>query len=175
MVNYIGGASAGLLTRTILYPLEYTRNRMNNQIKGEKSILGCLKEAYCREGLRGIYRGAMVSFVGVAVFRSTYFGIYDTFKEKTETALQRWAVSYLSVFAAISLTYPSDTVRRRMMLTSCADYKYKNFVDCARQIWTKEGSLGFYSGAPMILLQSATGATIYFIFDKIIKDLKTLE
>jgi solute carrier family 25 (adenine nucleotide translocator) protein 4/5/6/31 len=111
---------------------------MNNQIKdGIKSIWGCLREVYQKEGIRGIYRGALVSFVGVAIFRSTYFGIYDTFKEQTKSALERWMVSYLSVFAAISLTYPSDTVRRRMMLTSCADYKYKNFVDCAKQIWLK--------------------------------------
>lgn len=58
------------------------------------------------------------------------------------------------------------------MLTSCAEYKYKNFVDCAKQIWSREGPIGFYSGAPMIFLQSATGATIYFIFDMIIKDMK---
>ena len=134
----MGGASAGLLTRAMFYPLEYTRNKMNNQVKdGQRSIWGCLREVYERDGIRGVYRGAMVSFVGVAVFRSTYFGIYDTFKEQTKTALERWMVSYLSVFAAISLTYPSDTVRRRMMLTSCADYKYKNFVDCAKQIWAK--------------------------------------
>jgi len=54
---------------------------MNNQIQAKKSgIFGCLKEAFATEGLRGIYRGALISFVGVAVFRSTYFGIYDTFK-----------------------------------------------------------------------------------------------
>ncbi len=33
-----------------------------------------------REGIRGIYKGALISFIGVGVFRSTYFGIYDTFK-----------------------------------------------------------------------------------------------
>lgn len=60
------------------------------------------------------------------------------------------------------------------MLTSCANYKYKNFFDCTKEIWSKEGPKGFYSGAPMILLQSATGATIYFMFDKIIKDLKRI-
>jgi solute carrier family 25 (adenine nucleotide translocator) protein 4/5/6/31 len=77
----VGGASAGLLTRAMLYPLEYTRNKMNNQVKdGKRSIWGCLREVYEREGIRGVYRGAMVSFVGVAIFRSTYFGIYDTFK-----------------------------------------------------------------------------------------------
>lgn len=125
--------------------------------------------------MRGIYRGALISFIGVAIFRSTYFGIYDTFKEQTNSAIERWLVSYLSVFCAIGLTYPSDTVRRRMMLTSCQSYKYKGFMDCCGKIWEKEGVAGFYRGAPMILLQSATGATIYFMFDKIIKDLKSIE
>jgi solute carrier family 25 (adenine nucleotide translocator) protein 4/5/6/31 len=81
LVNYIGGAAAGLTTRALLYPLEYTRNRMNNQIEAKRiGILGCLEDAFRKEGLRGIYRGALISFVGVAVFRSTYFGIFDTFK-----------------------------------------------------------------------------------------------
>jgi hypothetical protein len=47
LINYIGGASAGLMTRAIVYPLEYTRNKMNNQIKnGEGGILSCLREVY---------------------------------------------------------------------------------------------------------------------------------
>lgn len=62
-----------------------------------------------------------------------------------------------------------------MMLTGCANYKYNGFLDCCKRIWQKEGAKGFYCGAPMIFLQSATGATIYFMFDKIIKDLKQLE
>jgi len=90
-----------------------------------------------KEGLRGIYRGALVSFIGVGIFRSTYFGIYDTFKEKTHSMAERWLVSYFSVFAAICLTYPSDTVRRRMMLTTCQNYKYKGFFDCSHKIWAK--------------------------------------
>ena len=80
-MNYVGGAAAGLSTRALLYPLEYSRNKMNNEIEAKKGgILGCLKEAVMKEGVRGIYKGALISFIGVGVFRSTYFGIYDTFK-----------------------------------------------------------------------------------------------
>lgn len=125
-----------------------------------------------KEGLKGIYRGALISFVGVSVFRSTYFGLYDTYKGQAANGFERWLVSYVSTFAAICLTYPSDTVRRRMMLTSCADYKYKGFLDCCGRIWSQEGLRGFFCGAPVIFLQSATGATIYFIFDKVIGDMK---
>jgi hypothetical protein len=80
-------------------------------------------------------------------------------------------VSYLATFAAISLTYPSDTARRRMMMTSGASYKYRGFSDCCRKIWKREGLRGFYAGGPVIFLQSATGATVYFIIDKIIKSM----
>lgn len=46
LVNYIGGAAAGLFTRTLLYPLDYTRNKMNNQITKEGGIFNCLKLVY---------------------------------------------------------------------------------------------------------------------------------
>lgn len=32
MTNYLGGALAGLTTRTLLYPLEFTRNKMSGVI-----------------------------------------------------------------------------------------------------------------------------------------------
>jgi solute carrier family 25 (mitochondrial adenine nucleotide translocator), member 4/5/6/31 len=84
LINYVGGALAGLTTRFLLYPLEFTKNKMNNIIsRSKRGIIGHLRDALLKEGLRGIYRGATVSFAGVAIFRSTYFGIYDTFKEQT--------------------------------------------------------------------------------------------
>ena len=175
MVNYLGGAAAGLTTRTLLYPLEFARTRLSSQV-GPKSIgiLGCLSEALAKEGLRGIYKGALVSLIGVTVFRSTYFGLFDTFKEHTDNSIERWGLSYLSTLAAIALTYPSDTVRRRLMVTARSGNKYGGFMDCAKQIWRREGATGFFCGAPTILLQSVTGATVYFIFDRILKDVKAL-
>jgi solute carrier family 25 (adenine nucleotide translocator) protein 4/5/6/31 len=81
IVNYLGGASAGLMTRSLLYPFEFTRNKMNNDIQRKNGgIWNCLTDAYKKGGLRAIYQGALISFMGVAIFRSTYFGIYDTFK-----------------------------------------------------------------------------------------------
>jgi len=127
---------AGISTRMLLYPLEYTRNMMNNQIKRKNGIVSCLKEALCKDGVRGIYRGALTSLVGVGIFRSTYFGIYDTFKNKTDSCFTRWLVSYWATITAISLTYPLDTVRRRIMLTSVANYKYNGILDCAKVIWS---------------------------------------
>jgi len=43
----------------------------------------------------------------------------------------------LATMTGIILTYPSDTVRRRMMMTACQDYKYEGFIDCCKQIYRK--------------------------------------
>jgi solute carrier family 25 (adenine nucleotide translocator) protein 4/5/6/31 len=133
-----------------------------------------LREAFIKEGLRGIYKGALISIMGVTLFRSTYFGIFDTFKEKTHGSLERWFVSYLASLAAIFVTYPSDTIRRRLMITSRVQNRYAGFLDCATKIWKEEGFKSYFRGAPVIFFQGATSATIYFIFDKIIKDVKKL-
>ena len=81
----------------------------------------------------------------------------------------------MSTFVAIFLTYPSDTVRRRMMMTSTKSGKYKNFLDCCAKIYQREGIRGFFTGSPVIFLQSITGASIYFVFDKIFKEIRRNE
>ena len=74
-----------------------------------------------------------MSVAGVAIFRGTNFGVFDTFKGNY-MGVQRWALAYLSSTLAIILTYPSDTVRRRMI---CAQnkQKYSGFFDCLYKIY----------------------------------------
>lgn len=52
--------------------------------------------------------------VGVAIFRGTYFGVFDTFKHN-KNKLEKWMLAYFSSLLAIILTYPTDTVRRRLI------------------------------------------------------------
>ena len=44
-------------------------------------------------------------------------------------------------------SYPLDTVRRRMMMTSGEGTHYKNFLDAGRQIVAKEGTKTLFAGA----------------------------
>jgi hypothetical protein len=74
--------------------------------------------------------------VGVAIFRGTNFGIFDTFKNNKQ-GLERWLLAYFSSTIAIILTYPSDTVRRRMICAQKKQQKYKGFFDCLLKIYQK--------------------------------------
>ena len=56
------------------------------------------------------------------MYRGAYFGLYDTAKgvlfkdEKTANFFAKWAVAQAVTAAAGVLSYPFDTVRRRLMM-----------------------------------------------------------
>merc|ERR1712029_914438 len=80
----------------------------------------------------GLYRGFTISAVGIFIYRGMYFGLYDTLKPLvlgsdagvTLSFFLGWAVT---VTAGL-MSYPIDTVRRRMMMTSGGGVKYKGSI-----------------------------------------------
>ena len=56
------------------------------------------------------------------MYRGAYFGLYDTAKgalfedEKNANFIAKWAVAQVVTSAAGVLSYPFDTVRRRLMM-----------------------------------------------------------
>ena len=120
-----------------------------------------------KKGVRGIYRGAHIFLLGLLLFRGSYFGIYDSLKVKTDDELYRWCIAYFAMFMGIITAYPGDTVRRRIVSSKG---KYKGMVDCFKHIWAKEGVKGLFLGWNMIWLQSFTGCTVYYFYDKLFTD-----
>lgn len=43
-------------------------------------ILKCLYSTIKSDGFKGLFRGSLISFVGMASFRGTFFGLYDSLK-----------------------------------------------------------------------------------------------
>merc|ERR1711971_533077 len=63
-------------------------------------------------------------------------------------------------------SYPIDTVRRRMMMTSGSAVKYKGSVDCAVQVIKAEGFMSLMKGAGANILRGVAGAGVLAGFDK---------
>jgi len=74
-----------------------------------------------------------------------------------------WAVTITAGLAS----YPLDTVRRRMMMTSGEAVKYKSSWDCAAQVIAKEGVASLFKGAGANVLRGIAGAGVLSGFDKI--------
>lgn len=179
--NVASGAAAGAACSLFVYSLDYARTRLANDAKsagkgGERQFSGILdvyKKTLASDGVAGLYRGFAISVVGIAIYRGIYFGMYDSLKPVVLTgALEdNFLVSFLlgwAVTISASLaSYPIDTVRRRMMMTSGEAVKYKSSADAFAQIYQKEGMASFFKGAGANILRSMAGAGVLAGYDQI--------
>ena len=75
-------------------------------------------------------------------------------------------LGYAVTVTAGLISYPIDTIRRRMMMTSGESVKYKGSIDCAIQIMKNEGAMSFMKGAGANILRGVAGAGVLAGFDK---------
>lgn len=64
-------------------------------------------------------------------------------------------------------SYPLDTIRRRMMMTSGQKVHYKNMLDCGTQIIKAEGVASLFKGAGANILRGVAGAGVLSMYDKL--------
>jgi len=177
--NLAAGGSAGALSLMFVYSLDYARTRLANDNKsskkgGERQFKGLVdvyKKTLASDGIAGLYRGFCISCVGIIVYRGFYFGLYDTFKPlilgDDVGVLASFCLGYAVTVSAGILSYPIDTIRRRMMMTSGAAVKYNGSLDCTMQIMKTEGIKSFFKGAGANVLRGMAGAGVLAGFDKV--------
>lgn len=176
--NIASGGCAGSLSLCFVYSLDYCRTRLANDAKaagkgGERQFNGMVdvyRKTFASDGFQGLYRGFVISCVGIFVYRGFYFGMYDTLKpiflgEKANLFLS-FCLGYGVTVTAGLISYPIDTIRRRMMMTSGQAVKYKGSIDCALQIMKNEGFMSMMKGAGANILRGVAGAGVLAGFDK---------
>ena len=129
--NVASGGAAGAMSLVFVYSLDYCRTKLANDAKGaskggsERMYNGMI-DVYAKtlksDGFVGLYRGFVVSCIGIVVYRGAYFGLYDSIKplllgEKSSFVLD-FCLGYAITVSSGLLSYPIDTIRRRMMMTS---------------------------------------------------------
>merc|ERR1712117_365107 len=174
--NIASGGCAGTMSLFFVYSLDYARTRLANDAKGkggERQFNGLI-DVYTKtlksDGIQGLYRGFVISAVGIFIYRGMYFGLFDTLKplllgdnaNVTMSFLLGWGVT---VTAGL-MSYPIDTIRRRMMMTSGGGVKYKGSIDCGMQILKNEGFMSMMKGAGANVLRGVAGAGVLAGFDK---------
>jgi solute carrier family 25 (adenine nucleotide translocator) protein 4/5/6/31 len=175
--NIASGGSAGALSLMFVYSLDYARTRLANDLKstkkggGERQYKGLVdvyRQTLKTDGVGGLYRGFVISCVGIMVYRGFYFGIFDTVRPmlpEKAPFLVTFSVGYAVTVSAGLLSYPIDTIRRRMMMTSGQAVKYKGSMDCTMQILKNEGAMSFMKGAGANILRGMAGAGTLAGFD----------
>jgi len=178
--NLASGGAAGATSLCFVYPLDYARTRLAADVgtggKREFTGLGnCLVKTFKSDGLIGLYRGFGVSVQGIIIYRASYFGFFDTAKgmlpdPKNTPIIISWAIAQTVTTGAGIISYPFDTVRRRMMMQSGrkgADVMYKSTIDCWRKIAAQEGGKAFFKGAFSNILRGTGGALVLVLYDEL--------
>ncbi len=78
-------------------------------------------KCYKADGLiRGLYPGFLSSVQGIIIYRAIYFGAYDTAKEMVDkpSFATKFAIAQTVAAGSVTVAYPFDTVRRRLMMMS---------------------------------------------------------
>jgi solute carrier family 25 (adenine nucleotide translocator) protein 4/5/6/31 len=180
--NLASGGLAGAASLTFVYSLDYARTRLANDAKsakkggGERQFNGLIdvyRKTLASDGPVGLYRGFVVSCVGIVVYRGLYFGLYDSLKPVLLTGSMKNSV-IASFFLGWGITigaglasYPLDTIRRRMMMTSGAAVKYRNSMHCFTEIVKKEGVKSLFKGAGANILRGIAGAGVLAGYDQL--------
>ncbi len=183
--NMASGGAAGATSLSFVYPLDFARTRLAADVgKGKKGgerefsgLVDCLQKIYKSDGPIGLYRGFLISVVGIIAYRASYFGMFDTGKVfffnndvKNANFFAVWGFAqFVTVTAGIS-SYPLDTVRRRLMMQSGrkgGEVMYNGTMDCFRKILKDEGPKAFFKGSLSNVIRGTGGALVLVFYDKI--------
>ncbi|KAJ6836333.1 ADP,ATP carrier protein 1, mitochondrial-like [Iris pallida] len=179
--NLASGGAAGASSLFFVYSLDYARTRLANDSKaakkgGERQFNGLIdvyRKTLKSDGIAGLYRGFNISCVGIIVYRGLYFGLYDSIKPVVLTGklqdsfLASFALGWVITNGAGLASYPIDTVRRRMMMTSGEAVKYKSSLDAFNQILKNEGAKSLFKGAGANILRAIAGAGVLSGYDQL--------
>jgi solute carrier family 25 (adenine nucleotide translocator) protein 4/5/6/31 len=176
------GGAAGAASLLFVYPLDFSRTRLAADVgkaKTDREFTGlgnCLYKVLKADGPVGLYRGFVVSVLGIIAYRAAYFGGYDWGKQYLFKDFRNANAILLFCFAEVNTTisglfsYPLDTIRRRLMMQSARkDILYKGMFDCAAKIYKEKGMRAFYKGALSNVFRGTGGALVLVLYEKIQK------
>ncbi|KAL4474832.1 hypothetical protein ABPG74_001528 [Tetrahymena malaccensis] len=156
--NIAYGGLASSASLAITYSLDYARTKLITDTTNPKTVCkqySGLIDVYIQtlksDGFEGLYRGFVISCLGIFIYRGLYFGLYDTFKpmlpeKQKNNFILNFALGWGVTLIAGLISYPIDTIKRRMMMTSGTQVKYSGLLGCAKYIYLNEGIKHFFKG-----------------------------
>merc|ERR1719169_209111 len=127
-------------------------------------------------GPLAIYNGFGVSVMGIIAYRGVQFGTFDTIiglnPYKNDLGLMglvsTFAAAQTAVLCSALVTYPFDTVRRRLQMESekpVDERIYKGTFHCCQVVAKEEGVSALYKGFVANALRTVGAALVLVLYD----------
>lgn len=176
----LAGSFAGGVACILGTPMELVKCRLQMEIvpengkrtKARHMALGILKE----EGIRGLYRGNVVTMLREVPGSGVYFAAYEYAKMNLnswfgENPINPFFAGACAGMASIIMSYPADAIKTRLQ---CAEIPFPShkwlkdggIVSCAKHVWRTEGMRGFWRGlAPSAMRSVIAEAFSLFVYE----------
>ena len=174
------GGMAGGLSLVFVYPLDFARTRLGADMSDGRygrqfnGTFDCLKKVYKVDGMIGLYKGFVISVIGIFLYRAFYFGGFDTAKKiafedyEKKQFYQKFLVAQAVTAFAGFISYPLDTVKRRLMMQAGnREVMYRGSWDCMVKIRNREGGLAFFKGAYSNFMRGIGASMVLVLYDEI--------
>lgn len=178
--HYVAGLVSGVSIVIVGHPFDTVKVKLqkhNTEANGFKYRNGwhCTTRILKTEGVRGLYRGATPSFVGMAIESSLVFGIYSQTKQALQGGdLNRKPEPHIIIpsaaFAGSIISFvlcPSEFVKCRMQIQGTDSVvptyrKYSGPLNCAIETVKTEGVKGLFRGGVATLVRESIGNAVFF-------------
>ncbi|KAK7319710.1 hypothetical protein RJT34_04435 [Clitoria ternatea] len=178
--DYLAGLFAGVSAVATGHPFDTVKVKLQKHNTEAHMVqyrngLHCTARILKTEGIKGLYRGATSSFVGMAIESSLFFGIYSQTKvylqggvQSGEPQLQVIIPSAAYSGAIISFVLgPTELIKCRMQIQGTDSLvpkssRYSSPLDCAIKTVKAEGVKGIFRGSCTTLLRESIGNAVFF-------------
>jgi len=180
LLDLLSGGTAGILSKTIIAPLERVKlilqtQHVNNDIpKGHILYNGpydCIKRVYNEQGILSFWRGNVANVLRYFPSQAMNFAFKDKYKAlfvgnaSKDDGMYRMFIGNLAAGGAaggtaLFVSYPLDVARTRLAADVAIDrnhMRYRGTFDCIYNIYKSRGITGLYSG----FLVSLTGVVLF--------------
>ncbi|XP_057776431.1 adenine nucleotide transporter BT1, chloroplastic/mitochondrial-like [Salvia miltiorrhiza] len=170
--SLVAGASAGVTSTLVTYPLELLKTRLTIQRGVYDGLLDAFVKILKEGGPGELYRGLAPSLIGVIPYAATNYCAYDTlrkayrkiFKEEKIGNIETLLIGSAAGSISSTATFPLEVARKHMQVGAVSGRQvYKNVLHALACILEQDGIQGLYKGLGPSCLKLVPAAGISFM------------
>jgi len=165
MDSLLPGMLAGMVSSLLFYPLECIETQMQLTKQGEKrgSLLQTLSNAYKREGLSALYKGAFPTVIGSGVNWALFFALYESLKNvmgHPESIVVQLVAGVIAGAITCCVVNPFWVLKIRII-----SGRFHSTLNALNAIVSREGLGGLWKGLGPSLLGTSEGAIQLVVYE----------
>ena len=188
--NLLSGSFAGVCAYSLVYPVDTIKTLLaTNQIHASDGIAKNISLIRSKFGFQSLYRGLGATCFGIFPYAGLKFFFFNYYRNllldkssrsnssnfigslSENLALVNLISGGLAGCSAVSITYPTDLIRRKrqFLLVDNGGNMKLGYLGIARQIYGSQNIRGFYNGLACTYLKLMPSTALVFMFNELFK------